>query len=292
MHDRKTRDDLTCFIVLLAVISGIFYALAPGPAAAAAGAGRIFNIGLMWSPAAAALLTLRIRKLDFASIGWGWGENKWIGLAYLLPLGYAAFAYFLVWALGLGTFGDAASASALGRSLGWTQASQATILFGYVLSMATLGMVSALATALGEEIGWRGFLAPRLVAQTNFTAGAVIVGVIMLLWHLPVILFGVYNQGTSPWIAIPCFAVAVISASVVSTWLRQRSGSVWPSTVFHGAHNLFIQGIFTPLTAAKGVVTAYVIGEFGLFVPTLLLALAICFWARRRDLPSPAASAP
>jgi hypothetical protein len=26
---------------------------------------------------------------------------------------------------------------------------------------------------------------------------------------------------------------------------------VWPSTVFHGAHNLFIQGIVTPLTAAR-----------------------------------------
>ena len=207
-------------------------------------------------------------------------------LAYLLPLGYAALAYGLIWLLGLGTFADQATVASLGKSLGWEGASRATVLLGYVVFTAVLGMVGALATALGEEIGWRGFLAPRLAARMDFTTAVLIVGGLHLLWHLPVILFGSYNQGTSPWFAIPCFAVAVISASVVSTWLRLRSGSIWPSTIFHGAHNLLVQGVFTPLTAAKGLVTAYVVGEFGLFVPVLLLVLAIYFWTRRGELPS------
>lgn len=92
-------------------------------------------------------------------------------------------------------------------------------MFCYALSMARLGMVNAFATALGEEIGWRGFLAPCIFEKPNLTAGTVIVGIDML-WHLPVIVFGMYNQGTS------LLSVAMISASIISTMLRQRSRSV------------------------------------------------------------------
>ena len=288
MRPSSTYADLLVFLMFLCVFSGVSDALvlhaANVSAAHGAIAGRIFSVGLMWSPGAAALLTLWVRSLDVASIGWQWGENKWNRLAYLMALGYTVLAYAVVWVCRLGTFGDAASVAALGRSLGWTSSPRLLVLAGYIVSMSVLGLISAIPTALGEEIGWRGFLAPRLVAQTSFTTGALFVGVIMLVWHIPVILFGQYNQGTSQWIAIPCFAVAVMSASVISTWLRLRSGTVWPSTIFHGAHNLLIQGVLTPITGSKGKATAYFIGEFGLLIPTFLLALAIYFWTRRAEL--------
>jgi membrane protease YdiL (CAAX protease family) len=286
MNHRRTLGDIFVFLLFLIAFSGVSYALVLHAAHASGGGGRIFSIALMWSPGVAAMLTLWLRKLDFASIGWAWGENRWNVLAYLLPLGYAVLAYALVWIFGLGTFADATTTASLARSLGWAHTPRLGVLVGYVVSWSILGLVSAIPTALGEEIGWRGFLVPRIVAQTNFTAGALIVGFIMLLWHLPVILFGEYNQGTSLWVAIPCFAVAVMSASVISTWLRLRSGCIWPCTIFHGVHNLLIQGILTPITSAKGVRTAYFVGEFGLFVPALLLMLAIYFWTRRGELTS------
>jgi len=42
----------------------------------------------------------------------------------------------------------------------------------------TLGMLPAVMNALGEEIGWRGYLVPRLATQFNFTSTALLSGVI------------------------------------------------------------------------------------------------------------------
>ena len=37
----------------------------------------------------------------------------------------------------------------------------------------------------GEEIGWRGYLLPRLSGRVGLPAASLIVGVIWACWHLP-----------------------------------------------------------------------------------------------------------
>jgi len=37
----------------------------------------------------------------------------------------------------------------------------------------------------GEEVGWRGFLLPRLTEQTGLVGASLIVGVVWAAWHLP-----------------------------------------------------------------------------------------------------------
>jgi hypothetical protein len=101
MNARKFTGDIVVFLALLTLFSGIFYALVINTSGRpAGGAGRIFNMGLMWSPAASVLLTIWTRKLDIGSIGWGWGwgwgESRWTILSYLLPLGYVTLAYLLI----------------------------------------------------------------------------------------------------------------------------------------------------------------------------------------------------
>ena len=44
----------------------------------------------------------------------------------------------------------------------------------YFILAATAGMVRSCASALGEEIGWRGFLVPQLSKLTSFTSTALI----------------------------------------------------------------------------------------------------------------------
>jgi membrane protease YdiL (CAAX protease family) len=135
--------------------------------------------------------------------------------------------------------------------------------------------------ALGEEIGWRGFLAPHLVGRLGFTSGAVLTGLIWTAWHLPILLFADYNSGTPWWFALPCFAVMVVSLSVILTWLRLKSNSVWPCAILHASHNLFIQSFFTPLTGPSGKLTPYLIDEFGLALPAITSVLALVLWWRR-----------
>ena len=278
-----TRHDTAAigtYLLLATLISAIFWALIISTGHVGAGAGHYVE-ALMWSPAIAALLTVTIRKLDIRSLGLGWHGNRFALIAYLMPLAYATIAYATTWTLGYGSFPDPTVSTALAAKLGWNFTAPGHFVPLYFLLIATTGMVSSLAHALGEEIGWRGFLAPRMTGRLGFTLGAVLTGLIWASWHLPILLFADYKSGTPWWFGLTCFFVMVIGLSVILTWLRLRTGSVWPCAILHASHNLFIQAFFTPLTTAKGGVTAYVIDEFGVALPIVIGLLALTFWMRR-----------
>ena len=123
------------------------------------------------------------------------------------------------------------------------------IIYGVVV--ATFGLVISCLSALGEEIGWRGFLVPELAKNFSFTKTALISGGIWALWHYPLILFANYNNSSAPaWFGLFCFTVMVLGISFAFAWLRLKSGSLWTGVIFHASHNLFIQNFFTPLTGA------------------------------------------
>lgn len=85
---------------------------------------------------------------------------------------------------------------------------------------------------LGEETGWRGLALPGLQKHFSPLASSLILGVIWAAWHVP--LFGVEFQAP----VIPAFLVSVLAASVVCTWLFNRSrGSLLPLPTFHAAVN-------------------------------------------------------
>jgi membrane protease YdiL (CAAX protease family) len=147
----------------------------------------------------------------------------------------------------------------------------------------TFGLARSLSSALGEEIGWRGFLVPELARKFSFTATALISGIIWSVWHYPGLIFADYNSGTATWYALTCFTVMVIAMSFVFAWLRLKSGSLWTGALLHASHNLYIQTIFTPLTRDTGK-TAWFIDEFGAVLPLVTIAVAVYFWTRRGEL--------
>jgi membrane protease YdiL (CAAX protease family) len=157
----------------------------------------------------------------------------------------------------------------------------ATVL--YVLLAGSFGLARGLASALGEEIGWRGFLVPELFKKIGFTGTALISGLVWSCWHYPLLIWGDYNSGTPPWYGLTCFTVMVVSLSFIFAWLRLKSGSLWTAALLHASHNLYIQGIFTPLTRDTGK-TAWYIDEFGAVLPLVVLGFAIHAWRQRRKL--------
>lgn len=288
-----TRTDkasgVGLYLALTFGLSCIFYALIIATGHVGGGMGY-YVTGLMWCPATAAVLTCLLRRESLQRLGWRWGAWRWQWLAYAVPLAYAAIGYAIVWTTGLGGFGNADFIAKLTVAFGWNGAPTGVVVSGYFLLLATVGIVRSLSTALGEEIGWRGFLTPALVARFGFTGGALVTGVIWAAWHMPILLFADYNAGTSWWFAMPCFVVLVLSCSVIMTWLRMRSGSLWTGALVHASHNLFIQAFFTPITIAHGTITPYAIDEFGFVVPLVMTVFAVVFWLRR-DRAMAAASA-
>jgi uncharacterized protein len=270
----KATRQVGLFLIFILLFSSIFYAfiIATGHAGGARGA---YATGLMWCPALAALFTCRLCGVRVATLGWSWGKWRWQWLAYFIPLTYAAAAYVFVWVAGLGGFPDPEFIDWTRKSLHWVATPDWLIVLGYFALVSTTAMAASVGHALGEEIGWRGFLGPRMVERFGFTTGAVLTGVIWAIWHLPILLFADYHSATPLWFGVSCFAIMVVSMSIIMAWLRRLSGSLWTGAIFHASHNLFVQNFFTPATRSRGTATAYAIDEFGFALPATVLICAI-----------------
>ncbi len=241
--------------------------------------------GLMWSPGLAAILTKWCFRESVRELGWTWGSGRYQIWAYVIPLLYALPVYLLVWTIGIGGFYDADFVAKMVQEYGLAALPIPLALIGYVALTMSVGLIPKTARALGEEIGWRGFLVPELAKVTSFTGVGLISGLMWAAWHYPSILFSNYNEGTPAWYALTCFTVMVVSSGFIAAWLRMRSGSVWPAAIYHGAHNMFIQLIFTPLTANTGN-TAWYIDEFGAGLAITSAIGAIIAWRKRDELPT------
>jgi len=242
----------------------------------------LFVTGAMWSPGLAALLTKRFFSEPISELPWKWGGARYAWLAYLIPLAYALPVYLIVWLTPLCGFLERDFLTRTAAQFGWSNFPPTATLILFVVLTATIGLVAKTSRALGEEIGWRGFLVPELNKVVGFTGVSLISGLMWAVYHFPVLLFGDYNKGTPAWYSLTCFTLMVVADSFVLAWLTLRSKSLWPAAIFHGSHNLFIQSIFAPLTRDTGR-TNYIIDEFGIgLVITIGVGAIIAYLAFRR----------
>ncbi len=194
--------------------------------------------------------------------------------------------YVPVWMSGWGGLNAVGYVQTVAKDFGLAALPGPVACVAYLLLAMTAGFIAKAGRAMGEEIGWRGFLVPELFKVTGFTGVGLVSGAMWALWHFPLILFSDYNAGTPAWFALGCFTVMITAVGFIAAWLRLRSGSVWPAVFFHGSHNMFIQMIFTPMTTNKGK-TAYLIDEFGIGLAITSVGGAFIVWKMRGELPRP-----
>ena len=102
-------------------------------------------------------------------------------------------------------------------------------------------------SGLGEELGWRGFLLPRLQARHNALVSSIIVGIVWGLWHLPLFML----EGMSPTYefgqaigvvpALLAYTVfIVVPYAILFAWLYNNTkGSLLLAFVFHASQAWF-----------------------------------------------------
>src|SRR5437773_9257769 len=182
----------------------------------------LFVTGTMWSPGLAALLTKRLFGEPISELPWKWGGAHYAWLAYLIPVAYALPVYLVAWLTPLGGFLPADFLQRTAAQFGWSRFSPTVTLILFVALTATVGLVAKTSRALGEEIGWRGFLVPELNKVVGFTGVSVISGLMWAAYHFPVLLFGDYNKGAPAWYSLACFTLMVVADSFIMAWLTFR----------------------------------------------------------------------
>ena len=186
------------------------------------------------------------RELGARMVRWRVGWTWWLVAAGtpLAVLAVATAANVVLW--------DAPAPVLAG--LAWTQ-----LALG-----AAIRLVNPLDGPLGEEPGWRGYALPLLQARRSPLASAAVLGVLVMLWHLPLVV-----TSQLPAVGLPItFAI-----TFVYVWLfNHTGGSVLLTIVFHIAQGTVSYGAlgFVGADAAR---MDYLVGVlwFALAVGVVLL---------------------
>ena len=181
------------------------------------------------------------------------GPNLWIAsIAGLGPLGLLMLSLLISWALG-----ERADISELGTS---SEFPQFSALAFFVYNFVSFG--------IGEEVGWRGFLLPRLQSRWNALAATAIVTLIWAGWHAPLFLYrpGYLDMG---WGGALGWLVSLATGAVLTTSLFNSSrGSVLVVALFHAAIDVvFTGGASSPIAtnvAGALITVAGLVTVFGL----------------------------
>lgn len=169
-----------------------------------------------------------------------------------MPLGYAAAAYGLIWVSSAGGWYDLELVLELKESYNLGAWSNAAVIAFHFLLTAIVSFALLLPSVLGEELGWRGLLVPELARQMPFTGVALVSGVLWAIWHWPLMFMGLYgNEATLFTNQLVCFTVCIMSMSVIMTYVRLKTSSLWPAVIFHMSHNVFLQKFFGPIPWRK-----------------------------------------
>lgn len=270
---KEAWKTIFMFLAIVTIISSLFhYAIVnlyPS---------RIYIGGLMWCPAVATIITLKLKGKSISSLNWNWGNWKYIRWSYFVPALYAFITYLLIWIFGFGGLANEEIILDWAKELGLIGIGTLNAPFALIIAiilLGTIGVIRAMATTLGEEIGWRGFFIYELRKVLSFTGVSIFSGIVWASWHWPLIVY--YGENVA--LELAAFYVVIISMSFMMTYYTFKSKSLWPAVIFHAVSNVYIQKIFPPLTTEiEG--KEYWLGENGIMFAIVTCVFGIYFWRK------------
>jgi membrane protease YdiL (CAAX protease family) len=142
-----------------------------------------------------------------------------------------------------------------------------------VINLA-INLVIASFFAFFEEIGWRGYMLPKLASGYPRMAPA-LVGFLHGVWHLPLMLLTTaYNPAGNRLIVVPLFLAILTVAGILYGYLRNASGSLWPVVIAHGTFNAVLGALAGAAVVGNPNTAAYLTGETGVFTLVALVIVA------------------
>ena len=137
--------------------------------------------------------------------------------------------------------------------------------------------------AFFEEMGWRGYLAPKAHYLNDGLLGHLIVGLIWASWHLPYMseLWAHTNEGLAT--LLPRFVLGTVISTIVYGEIRLCTGSVWPAVLMHWLGNTIANGLLTTIVVlAPGYVWFSSFGVEGVLMMILFALVGVLLYQGRR----------
>ena len=272
---------ITWFVFSLVPICGLAYG---------SGYSILIVAGAMFVPALGSILTRLITKEGFQNMmlrpylkqNWKWYLLLFFGPTAMILL--SSLIYFLLFPASFDpAFSTLRSALAASKNV---SLSPEIMLLIVMLQMIFLGPVINLIPTLGEELGWRGYLLPKLRMFFSDRTALLFSGAIWGLWHLPVIAMG-HNYGTEyvgyPFLGIFAMVVFCIVLGIIEGYASIRMNSAIPAAMIHSAVNAgaglplyFIKGTYNPILGPA--ITGLLGG-----IPFILLAIFLFIRINKRS---------
>lgn len=229
----------------------------------------------MWAPAFGRFVARRTVDREFTATlpVRRWGRTG--AFVLLRPLAFPLIvygaSYAIAWAAGFAQWNPGE-----GR---WTGGRQ--IAGNLIVNLPLLGIIGTF-TAMGEELGWRGYLQPRLDAA-GVRSSLLILWIVQVAYHAPLIVGAGYVDTGGLATSLLLFAIGDLPITFIMARESYMAGSLWPAIFFHSFHNTISQWLF-PKFLTVPATQLWVNGEQGI-LPMLgyvLLGTAMYIGMRRR----------
>ena len=230
----------------------------------------LVSLGML-APAIAHVITrnitnegFRLAGDDSMMLGIDLKGRKWVFflLAVILPVIYATLGDGVIWLMCPEAFGEA-------------EVSSFAVII-YPLLAIVQGVVLSFA-AFGEELGWRGYMMPKLVELMGMPKAIIFGGIIWGLWHAPLTCVG-HNFGMDypgfPYVGIFLMCLFCIALGTVLMYVTIKTNSIWPAAFMHAVNNSMPSVLL--LFMKQDVEIPLWIHSFS-NIPLIIIAI-LCFW--------------
>lgn len=211
--------------------------------------GQFLMVILMFAPLAATL----IAGIELKGMGW---KPKLKGNILVILFSWFApwvltfigvFIYFAIFRDQLDLSGESmiASLGEQGETFAKALESQGITYPMYVVINTFAAMLYTpflnMFAAVGEEVGWRGFMYPMLKEKYGTAKGNILGGIIWGIWHWPLIGLIGYEYGTEyfgyPITGMLMFVLFTIPLGILCDWVYVKSKCIWIPSILHGSIN-------------------------------------------------------
>jgi membrane protease YdiL (CAAX protease family) len=122
---------------------------------------------------------------------------------------------------------------------------------GYLSSWLQIALIST-AYYITEELGWRGFMLPRILSMHTWIKSSLLVGIIWSIWHYPLWIISSWattGSLTQVVLMVTASSVFATGVAVMLTWIfKNTRGSILLAMLLHGSS----QANLTKMHAAAG----------------------------------------